>query len=1118
MKIKKRLLSIFLVICSIMGMAPIAYASESHADMSSWLLSECRYSEDENCFVLTEDYTSWDTGSIWYNTPCEDDFILDLDYYTGSSNRRLGGADGIAIAFYANYSYKMVGGEEMGFNGSSGYGIELDTFYNAGRGDPSYNHIALIKEDVGNHLVTTSLPESEDEQWHHLRLVVKDNTCTAYVDGTEKLSHAIEKTGYGWIGITSATGDGENRHAVKNIVVTGENTGVVDSKYLDVQLSHEKLSDENGTYTYKVSANITNKAQATAPNMTAKLSCEEPLTLAEGVSAEIAVGDLAPGTSKTVSWNVCAAWPTESRAVIYSVTADIDDAAASLQQDSYIYLQAKNEQDNSFVFGQDQWNFGNYNTYFDPTSSEDYYISQDDLNALLENVSNIDRFYINAMQRSKWGGSCHGMSTTAILSKVDVISPDQLQTGASNLYDVTKTSNDDDIESLINFYHLSQATTPLQNDKSQFSLKTTAEQLSELEQKASRVPTGGNPVLLCFGMYGTDKADNAYKRLGGHAIVAYGVEYKGDGWFDGWGWEPGYDSRILLYDCNYPKDVTYLYFNHGTDSFKLEKYNQDIRLERACNDITILDAVNYETSTQNRYATLRFESVAGKYFLIQDGQKISIDGTTDLRRYGMAAYGDDSIPADGTASASGFTLVLPSLDESYTIEPASSEPAQFSLTYKNTLLSASVDAAASLSFSPDGEITAHDAAGNYELSLCANEGYQTLPWDLVTVKGSKSEDISLKQTSDGIMITGSNLSDAEVTVEDQTEAKTISISTEQEAVLIKDAVVDGADVPVAWVDTDGNGNFETSLNGDTDQPEEPSDDGNDGENTGGTNDGNNNGNSGGTVGGSGTSNNSGNSEVSYYAVHVNQASHGIVSASSEKAAQNAIVSLTVTPDSGYTLKELTVLDANGNIVELENVGNEQYTFQMPDCSVSIYPSFTPVEDHSMTFSDIYTSDYYYDAVLWAVANNVTNGTDATTFSPHSVVSRAQMVTFLWRAHGSPKSTCTNPFTDVRASDYYYDAVLWAVSNGVTNGTSATTFSPDMDVTRAQAVTFQWRAAGSPAASGSSFDDVPADAYYSNAVIWAVANGITNGTGNNHFSPEVAVSRAQAVTFLYRELA
>ena len=199
---------------------------------------------------------------------------------------------------------------------------------------------------------------------------------------------------------------------------------------------------------------------------------------------------------------------------------------------------------------------------------------------------------------------------------------------------------------------------------------------------------------------------------------------------------------------------------------------------------------------------------------------------------------------------------------------------------------------------------------------------------------------------------------------------------------------------------------------------------------------------------------------------------------------------------------------SGNTITVKGVRNLS-TF-------AVIPGSEVPEEQTNPFTDVYESDYYYDAVLWAVANGVTNGTSATTFGPNVTVTRAQMVTFLWRAHGSPEATGANPFTDVGTSDYYYDAVLWAVANGVTTGTSATTFSPDAPVTRAQAVTFQWRAAGSPVVSGSSFDDVAADAYYVNAVTWAVANGITNGTGGNNFSPDAAVSRAQAVTFLYRE--
>lgn len=261
----------------------------------------------------------------------------------------------------------------------------------------------------------------------------------------------------------------------------------------------------------------------------------------------------------------------------------------------------------------------------------------------------------------------------------------------------------------------------------------------------------------------------------------------------------------------------------------------------------------------------------------------------------------------------------------------------------------------------------------------------------------------------------------------------------------------------------------------------------------------------------------GSSDPTYSISLPSKVTGGEVSIQKRYAEKGETVTITVTPDDGYELDELIVTDSKGNELDLTDKGNGKFTFKMPAGRVEIEVSFQEIVIEPVNpFVDVSTSDYYYDAVLWAVENGVTNGTSATTFGPDMAVSRAQMVTFLWRAHGSPKATGTNPFTDVSTSDYYYDAVLWAVANGVTNGTSATTFSPDTAVTRSQAVTFQWRAAGSPVVSGSSFGDVATDAYYVNAVTWAVVNGITNGTGGNTFSPDVVVSRAQAVTFLYRE--
>ena len=254
-----------------------------------------------------------------------------------------------------------------------------------------------------------------------------------------------------------------------------------------------------------------------------------------------------------------------------------------------------------------------------------------------------------------------------------------------------------------------------------------------------------------------------------------------------------------------------------------------------------------------------------------------------------------------------------------------------------------------------------------------------------------------------------------------------------------------------------------------------------------------------------------------YAIKVENSRHGEVDSNRTRASSGSTVTLTVTPDEGYVLDELVVTDKDGDTVKLTNKGNDKYSFTMPRSAVTVEASFAAEADPDIpAFIDVPADAYYADAVAWAVANGVTNGTSATTFGPDVSCTRAQMVTLLWRAAGSPapKSTA-NPFTDVQADAYYYDAVLWAAEQGITSGTSATTFAPDATVTRGQTVTFLHRTAGSPTATGSSFADVATDAYYAGAVAWAVSENITAGTGRDLFSPNAACTRAQIVTFLYR---
>ena len=258
--------------------------------------------------------------------------------------------------------------------------------------------------------------------------------------------------------------------------------------------------------------------------------------------------------------------------------------------------------------------------------------------------------------------------------------------------------------------------------------------------------------------------------------------------------------------------------------------------------------------------------------------------------------------------------------------------------------------------------------------------------------------------------------------------------------------------------------------------------------------------------------------ASRYMISVEKADHGQVTSNARTAAKGSMVTITVKPDDGYELAELTVLDQNGAKIELTKKSATGYAFKMPAGNVTVQAAFAKAgAAGNDRFTDVPAGMYYYDAVLWAVENGITNGTTDTTFDPNAACTRAHAVTFLWRAAGSPApKTKTTEFTDVVKGSYYYDAVLWAVENGITNGTTATTFNPHAPVTRAQNVTFMNRwAKASVKNAENPFADVSTGSYYYDAVLWAVENGITNGTTATTFDPNAACTRAQIVTFLYR---
>ena len=259
----------------------------------------------------------------------------------------------------------------------------------------------------------------------------------------------------------------------------------------------------------------------------------------------------------------------------------------------------------------------------------------------------------------------------------------------------------------------------------------------------------------------------------------------------------------------------------------------------------------------------------------------------------------------------------------------------------------------------------------------------------------------------------------------------------------------------------------------------------------------------------------GSSSPSYSVTTPSKTENGTVTVRPRSGERGAAATPPQNPDSGYQLDGLTVTDKNGNELKLTDKGNGKYIFTMPASKVTVSATFAPEKSAADYFADVPANSYYADAVLWAAKNGITGGIGNGLFGPNQPCTRAQIVTFLWRAAGSPEPKAMSSFSDVSADSYYAKAVAWAVENGITTGTGDGKFSPDATCTRAQSVTFLFRAIGKLVDSKAEFSDVLTDSYYANAVAWAVENGVTNGIGDGLFGPDNSCTRAQIVTFLFR---
>ena len=256
-----------------------------------------------------------------------------------------------------------------------------------------------------------------------------------------------------------------------------------------------------------------------------------------------------------------------------------------------------------------------------------------------------------------------------------------------------------------------------------------------------------------------------------------------------------------------------------------------------------------------------------------------------------------------------------------------------------------------------------------------------------------------------------------------------------------------------------------------------------------------------------------------YTVTANSSKNGSVSVTPKNASKGDTVTVTVKADKGYELSTLTVTDKDGKTVKLTDKGNGKYTFTMPGSKVEVKAEFVEMTTASENpFRDVSKNAYYYKQVLWAVEKGITSGVSANEFAPEAACTRGQMVTFLWKAAGSPEVSGTLAFNDVSADAYYAKAVRWAAQQGITSGTSAGMFSPNAPCTRGQMAMFLYAYAKMPAVTGSvPFSDVASGDYFNTAVLWAVNNNITSGTSSTTYSPASVCTRGQMVVFLYQLL-
>ena len=575
--------------------------------------------------------------------------------------------------------------------------------------------------------------------------------------------------------------------------------------YVTINLANAKLLSESinneQICTYQIDANITNNYTSDLRDLSIKLNINSSATINDQGEKSSLSKNLSIGESVDYRWIVEIPKSNEDQTIEYSVSASSSEIK-TVQAYATAYVRGRNKKDNRLDFNTDTWKFKNFSTKGDlgafwggdGIKGDRLPLTQDDYNALLAGLDNSSIEYLNQVIQEGTEGLCYGFAATSILVKMGVLNVDDISEETSQLSLHELSFDDLSVKSALSYYWLTQGFPSIMEERAQFREKNTEEQLRTIKEKAQAVEEGDSPFIFSIAYYNGEEDQN------GHAMVGYSFE---NGKFSKN--NTTYDSRVLIYDSNYPKwtEDSCLYFNEGTDDWYIPNYKKHNVITRALSDVNIMNEKNIEDNRKTAYS----------YLTTKDNGQISIyndDNTLLSKIHGLDASGGGciSMPVDDGKGAS-FVIAIPKSDsiESYIIESDNGKDLDLKITYDNYYMSAKAGKEGAVKFDSNGVVGIDGNASDFEIQLTANEGYYSTDWHTIQIDGKNGKNPQIAIDDKGYLISGDELKKLKVYAKNGETAEELNIKSVDGTVLLTQE----GDNLCAKIDSDSDGTYETTI-------------------------------------------------------------------------------------------------------------------------------------------------------------------------------------------------------------------------------------------------------------------------------------------------------------------